>query len=71
MNLGLLKHLEKEQNQFEILIHLKLNLNDQVNIRNYSELNIANFKLYVVPVINLFKKQANLKKLIINNSNIL
>jgi len=29
MNLGLLKHLEKEQNQFEILIHLKLNLNDQ------------------------------------------
>ena len=39
MNLGLLKYLEKEQNQFEILIHLKLNLNDQVNIRNYSELN--------------------------------
>ena len=53
MNLGLLKYLEKEQNQFEILIHLKLNLNDQVNIRNYSELNVANFKLYVVPVINL------------------
>lgn len=63
MNLGLLKHLEKEQNQFEILIHLKLNLNDQVNIRNYSELNIANFKLYVVPVINLFKKQAEPQKI--------
>lgn len=61
MNLGLLKYLEKEQNQFEILIHLKLNLNDQVNIRNYSELNIANFKLYVVPVINLFKNRLNLK----------
>ena len=63
MNLGLLKYLEKEQNQFEILIHLKLNLNDQVNIRNYSELNIANFKLYVVPVINLFKKQAEPQKI--------
>ena len=63
MNLGLLKYLEKEQNQFEILIHLKLNLNDQVNIRNYSELNIANFKLYAVPVINLFKKQAEPQKI--------
>lgn len=63
MKLDFLKHLDKGQHYFEILIHLKLNLNDQVNIKNYSELNIANFKLYVTPAVNLFRKQAEPQKI--------
>jgi type VI secretion system protein ImpG len=48
-----------------VQIHLKLNLNDQAIIRNYSELNVANFKLFTSPVVNLFEKQAEPQKSII------
>ena len=63
LNLKFLKHLPAEQNEFEVLIHLKLNLNDQAGIRNYAELNIANFKLFSAPVVNLFNKQAEPQKI--------
>ncbi len=62
LNLNFLTHLPVDQAEFELLIHLKLNLNDQACIRNYSELNIANFKLFSTPVVNLFKKQAEPQK---------
>ncbi|HIF5335832.1 TPA: type VI secretion system baseplate subunit TssF, partial [Acinetobacter baumannii] len=42
----------------------KLNLNDQAVVRNYSELNIANFKLFTTPVINLFEKYAEPQKIV-------
>ncbi|NLN58077.1 MAG: type VI secretion system baseplate subunit TssF [Gammaproteobacteria bacterium] len=58
LDLSVLKEHLKQQNHFEILIHLKLNLNDQAMVRNYAELNIANFKLFTTPAINLFEKQA-------------
>ena len=57
LNLDFLHYFE-DQSQFELLIHLKLNLNDQMVIRNYSELNVANFKLFVATVVNLFETQA-------------
>ncbi len=63
LDLSRLKGLLNQQNQFEILIHLKLNLNDQAVVRNYSELNIANFKLFTTPAINLFEKQAEPQKI--------
>ena len=63
LNLNFLKHLLDEQNEFEVRIHLKLNLNDQACIRNYTELNIANFKLFSTPVVNLFNKQAEPQKI--------
>lgn len=63
LDLSRLKGLLGQQNQFEILIHLKLNLNDQAVVRNYSELNIANFKLFTTPAINLFEKQAEPQKI--------
>ncbi|MFH7766976.1 type VI secretion system baseplate subunit TssF [Acinetobacter sp. BSP-28] len=63
LNLGFLKHLSPEQTEFEVLIHLKLNLNDQTCIQNYTELNIANFKLFSTPVVNLFYKQAEPQKI--------
>jgi type VI secretion system protein ImpG len=62
LNLSILKDVLVQQNTFELLIHLKLNLNDQAVVRNYSELNIANFKLFTVPAINLFEKQAEPQK---------
>ncbi|WP_312969963.1 type VI secretion system baseplate subunit TssF [Acinetobacter gerneri] len=62
LDLGFLKHL-KDQSNFELNIHLKLNLNDQTIVRNYSELNIANFKLFTCPVVNLFEKQAEPQKI--------
>lgn len=68
LNLDVLKHLKSEQQSFEIQIHLKLNLNDQAIIRNYSELNVANFKLFTSPVVNLFEKQAEPQK--INHKNL-
>ncbi|MCH7307748.1 type VI secretion system baseplate subunit TssF [Acinetobacter sp. NIPH 1852] len=55
--------LQQQHSSFEILIHLKLNLNDQAVVRNYSELNIANFKLFTTPAINLFEKQAEPQKI--------
>ncbi|QER38973.1 type VI secretion system baseplate subunit TssF [Acinetobacter suaedae] len=64
LDLGVLKGMLREHEQsFEILIHLKLNLNDQAIVRNYSELNIANFKLFTTPAINLFEKQAEPQKI--------
>lgn len=63
LDLSRLKGLLGQQNQFEILIHLKLNLNDQAVVRNYSQLNVANFKLFTTPAINLFEKQAEPQKI--------
>lgn len=63
LDLSCLKGLLGQQKQFEILIHLKLNLNDQAVVRNYSELNVANFKLFTTPAINLFEKQAEPQKI--------
>ncbi|MGM1003744.1 type VI secretion system baseplate subunit TssF [Acinetobacter haemolyticus] len=64
LDLSVLKGVLREHEQsFEILIHLKLNLNDQAVVRNYSELNIANFKLFTTPAINLFEKQAEPQKI--------
>lgn len=63
LNLNFLKHLIGEDTEFEILIHLKINLNDQACIRNYTELNVANFKLFSTPVVNLFYKQAEPQKI--------
>ncbi len=57
------EHLQ-QQNSFEILIHLKLNLNNQALLRNYSALNVANFKLFSTPAINLFEKQAEPQKIL-------
>lgn len=68
LNLAFLRFLKESQQSFEIQIHLKLNLNDQAIIRNYSELNIANFKLFTCPVVNLFEKQAEPQK--INHKNL-
>ncbi|MBU3846729.1 MAG: type VI secretion system baseplate subunit TssF [Candidatus Acinetobacter avistercoris] len=53
----------KNHSEFEIQIHFKLNLNDQATIRNYSELNIANFKLFSTPALNLFEKSAEPQKI--------
>lgn len=63
LNLNVLKGRILEKSQFEILIHFKLNLNDQAVIRNYSELNIANFKLFSSPAVNLFEKSAEPQKI--------
>lgn len=63
LDLSQLKALVGNSNHFEILIHLKLNLNDQAVVRNYSELNVANFKLFTTPAINLFEKQAEPQKI--------
>lgn len=68
LNLDFLKLLKEENLSFEVQIHLKLNLNDQAIIRNYSELNMANFKLFTSPVVNLFEKQAEPQK--INHKNL-
>ena len=63
LNLGFLKNLLIDQSSFEIQIHFKLNLNDQAVIRNYSELNVANFKLFSTPAVNLFEKNAEPQKI--------
>lgn len=68
LNLDFLKLLKEENLSFEVQVHLKLNLNDQAIIRNYSELNVANFKLFTSPVVNLFEKQAEPQK--INHKNL-
>ncbi|MDO5542158.1 MAG: type VI secretion system baseplate subunit TssF [Acinetobacter sp.] len=64
LDLNVLKECIQQQNSFEILIHLKLNLNDQALLRNYSALNVANFKLFSTPAINLFEKQAEPQKIL-------
>ena len=63
LDLGFLKYLKGQQTEFELQIHLKLNLNDQSVIRNYSELNTANFKLFTSPAVNLFEKKAEPQKI--------
>lgn len=63
LNLSFLKDLNIETAAFELHIHFKINLNDQAMVRNYSELNSANFKLFATPVINLFPKQAEPQKI--------
>ena len=63
LDLEFLKKQNIQQAHFEVQIHFKMNLNDQIAIRNFSELNVANFKLYVSPVVNLFKKQAEPQKI--------
>ena len=63
LNLDFLKNLKPDQTEFELQIHLKLNLNDQSIIRNYSELNTANFKLFTTPAVNLFEKKAEPQKI--------
>lgn len=62
LDLSFLTDLPAQALQFELLIDFKLNLNDQPSIRNYSELNVANFKLFTTPVVNLFEKQAEPQK---------
>jgi len=63
LDLGILKGRIQQYESFEVLIYFKLNLNDQSMIRNYSELNVANFKLFTSPAINLFEKQAEPQKI--------
>ena len=63
LNLDFIKYLSLEHSEFEVQMHFKLNLNDQASIRNYSELNAANFKLFSTPIVNLFKKQAEPQKI--------
>ncbi|WP_180183602.1 type VI secretion system baseplate subunit TssF [Acinetobacter sp. YH01020] len=63
LNLDFIKFLSLEHSEFEVQMHFKLNLNDQAAIRNYSELNAANFKLFATPIVNLFNKQAEPQKI--------
>ena len=63
LDLGILRGHIQQYESFEVLIYFKLNLNDQSMIRNYSELNVANFKLFTSPAINLFEKQAEPQKI--------
>lgn len=63
LDLSFLTDLPAHALQFELLIDFKLNLNDQASIRNYSELNVANFKLFTTPVVNLFEKHAEPQKI--------
>lgn len=63
LKLDFIKYFNLEQSEFELQMHFKLNLNDQASIRNYSELNAANFKLFATPIVNLFKKQAEPQKI--------
>ena len=64
LDLSFLKNLAQQESEFELLIHFKLNLNDQVVVRNYSELDVANFKLFTSPAINLFEKYAEPQKIV-------
>lgn len=63
LNLDFLKQIKLEQETFQLEIHLKLDLNDQAIIRNYTELNAANFKLFTTPAVNLFEKYAEPQKI--------
>lgn len=63
LDLAFIRQLNQNTSQFDLQIHLKLNLNDQTMLRNFSELNVANFKLFTTPVINLFEKQAEPQKI--------
>lgn len=63
LNLAALKPHLKQHNEFELQLHFKLNLNDQAVVRNYSELDVANFKLFTSPAVNLFEKQAEPQKI--------
>lgn len=63
LDLSFLKSLVKIHPSFELNIHLKFDLNNSVEIRNYTELNHANFKLFTTPIVNLFEKQAEPQKI--------
>lgn len=63
LDLSFLRNLLDQQTSFDLQIHFKLNLNDQAIIRNYSELNGANFKLFSTPAVNLFEKNAEPQKI--------
>ncbi|ATO20565.1 type VI secretion system baseplate subunit TssF [Acinetobacter sp. LoGeW2-3] len=63
LNLDFLNQVEPVTSNFELHVHFKMNLNDQAAIRNYSELDLANFKMFTTPVINLFEKQAEPQKI--------
>ena len=63
LNMDFLNQVEPDTSNFELHLHFKMNLNDQAAIRNYSELDLANFKLFTTPVINLFEKQAEPQKI--------
>ncbi|MEG2357478.1 type VI secretion system baseplate subunit TssF [Acinetobacter sp.] len=63
LNLNFINNLNPAQSEFELQMHFKLNLNDPAAVRNYSELNAANFKLFAAPIVNLFKKQAEPQKI--------
>lgn len=63
LDLKFLKRLEKIPSSFELNIHLKLDLNNTIEIRNYNELNHANFKLFTTPIVNLFEKYAEPQKI--------
>lgn len=63
LNLSILKSFLSGQSDFELSVHLKLNLNDTASVRNYSELDTENFKLFTTPIINLFEKQAEPQKI--------
>ena len=58
-----LKKLKTKSNHFELHVHLKLNLSDPAILNNYSALNIANFKLFTCPAVNLFEKKAEPQKI--------
>ena len=63
LNLNCLKKLKTKSNHFELHVHLKLNLSDPAILNNYSALNIANFKLFTCPAVNLFEKKAEPQKI--------
>lgn len=63
LNLNFLKSVMEDITDFELQIHFKVDLNDQAVIRNYAELNSANFKLFSTPIVNLFEKQAEPQKI--------
>lgn len=63
LKLDFLKKIKSLPEKFELEIHIKLDLNDQAIMRNYSQLNIANFKLFTTPIINLFEKHAEPQKI--------
>ena len=63
LNLKGLKKLTQRNSQFELHVHLKLNLTDPAIVHNYSALNIANFKLFSSPAVNLFEKKAEPQKI--------
>lgn len=63
LDLAFIQQLQPEQVNIDLQIHFKLNLNDQAMLRNFSELSLANFRLFTTPAINLFEKQAEPQKI--------